>query len=194
MELKMAAASVLRSAVYSCKINNLRWCGRALSSSAVRCAADKPATVRDAPQIDVEAVVNPEKVSHQKELQGYITIDQPMDVSAVSGVPEEHIKTRLVRIFKPSKHAMQSGTDNTHHWQMEFETRERWENPLMGWSSTGDPLSNMKVDFRNEQEAIAFCEKNGWKWYVDKEKPIEPKVKSYGFNFSWNKRTRVSTK
>lgn len=31
---------------------------------------------------------------------------------------------------------MQSGTDNTHNWVMEFDNRERWENPLMGWSST----------------------------------------------------------
>lgn len=33
---------------------------------------------------------------------------------------------------------MQSGTNNIGHWEMEFETRERWENPLMGWSSRSD--------------------------------------------------------
>jgi NADH dehydrogenase (ubiquinone) Fe-S protein 4 len=59
-----------------------------------------------------------------------------MNISTITGVPEEHIKTRLVRIYRPSKNAMQSGTDNTNHWEIEFETRERWENPLMGWSST----------------------------------------------------------
>jgi NADH dehydrogenase (ubiquinone) Fe-S protein 4 len=59
-----------------------------------------------------------------------------VDISAITGVPEEHIKTRFVRIYRPSKNAMQSGTDNTHRWEIEFETRERWENPLMGWSST----------------------------------------------------------
>lgn len=52
----------------------------------------------------------------------------------------------------------------------------------------------MKVDFRNKDEAIRFCEKNGWQWYIDEPKPKLPKVKNYGFNFSWNKRTRVSTK
>lgn len=35
----------------------------------------------------------------------------------------------------PAKNAMQSGTDNIGFWQIEFETRERWENPLIGWSS-----------------------------------------------------------
>jgi NADH dehydrogenase (ubiquinone) Fe-S protein 4 len=60
---------------------------------------------------------------------------------------------------------------------------------------SGDPLSNMKVQFHTEEEAVAFCEKNGWKWYVEKQKmEKELKPKSYGVNFSWNKRTRVSTK
>jgi len=59
---------------------------------------------------------------------------------------------------------------------------------------SGDPLSNMKVEFQTEEDAIAFCEKNGWKWYVQKQKEKEMKPKSYGENFSWNKRTRVSTK
>uniref|UniRef100_A0A7R9EA95 NADH dehydrogenase [ubiquinone] iron-sulfur protein 4, mitochondrial n=1 Tax=Timema monikensis TaxID=170555 RepID=A0A7R9EA95_9NEOP len=119
-----------------------------------------------------------------------------MNISSLSGVPEEHIKNRLVRIFKPSKNAMQSGTDNTHHWEMEFETRERWENPLMGWTSSGDPLSNLKLEFSTENAAIEFCEKNGWKWFIEEEKDKAKvqKVKSYGHNFSWNKRTRVSTK
>ena len=59
-----------------------------------------------------------------------------MNLAPINGIPEEHVKTRLVRIFKPAKNAMQSGTDNTHAWQIEFDTRERWENPLMGWAST----------------------------------------------------------
>lgn len=90
---------------------------------------------------------------------------------------------------------MQSGTNNIQSWEMEFDNRERWENPLMGWSSTGDPLSNMKVNFASKEDAISFCEKNGWKWFVDTEERVKPKrVKNYGINFSWNKRTRVSTK
>ena len=59
-----------------------------------------------------------------------------VDIAPISGIPDEHIYTRTVRIWKPVKHAMQSGTNNTHNWKLEFDTRERWENPLMGWSST----------------------------------------------------------
>lgn len=58
------------------------------------------------------------------------------DISMLSGVPEEHIKNRRVRIYIPPKNVMQSGTNNISGWQIEFDTRERWENPLMGWTST----------------------------------------------------------
>ena len=111
------------------------------------------------------------------------------------GVPEEHVKERRVRIFIPPKNAMQSGTNNIQTWRMEFDNRERWENPLMGWCSTGDPLSNMNIEFNTKEEAIDHCEKNGWRWFVSsEEKPKKERVKNYGVNFSWDKRTRVSTK
>ncbi|KAI4491461.1 hypothetical protein M0804_002853 [Polistes exclamans] len=116
------------------------------------------------------------------------------DVGIVSGVPEEHIKTRMVRIYQPPKNSMQSGTNNINYWQIDFETRERWENPLIGWTSSGDPQSNLKVDFATKEAAILHCEKMGWKYYIQKPNKVDPKPRSYGSNFSWNKRTRVSTK
>ncbi|XP_012944639.1 NADH dehydrogenase [ubiquinone] iron-sulfur protein 4, mitochondrial [Aplysia californica] len=123
-----------------------------------------------------------------------ITVDEKMDISSFTGVPDEHIKTRTVRIFVPAANAMQSGTFNPRRWRMEFDERQRWENPLMGWSSTGDPLSNTEVNFMSKEDAIAFCEKNGWDWFIEAEKKPTPKRKSYGANFSWDKRTRRSTK
>merc|ERR1712203_1327740 len=100
---------------------------------------------------------------------------------------------RYVRVYRPAKNAMQSGTAGVRRWRLEFETRERWENNLMGWASTGDPLSNMIVDFATKEEAVAFVEKNGWDYWVEDPKERAPKVKSYALNFSWNRRTRKST-
>jgi NADH dehydrogenase (ubiquinone) Fe-S protein 4 len=61
--------------------------------------------------------------------------------------------------------------------------------------SSGDPLSNMRLEFNTKEEAIEHCEKNGWRWFVDGgETPKKKRVKNYGINFAWNKRTRVSTK
>lgn len=151
---------------------------------------------REAPKIDNKhALMLPEELKTKEALESSITVPTKVDMSPINGVPEEHIKTRRVRIYQPTKNAMQSGTDNINHWQMEFDTRQRWENPLMGWSSTGDPLSNLKVEFKSPDEAIEHCEKNGWVWFLDvgkTEKDVKPK--SYGNNFSWNRRTRVSTK
>lgn len=125
---------------------------------------------------------------------GLITVEGADDISLVSGVPEEHIKERTVRIFKPAKNAMQSGTAGIKRWRMEFDNRERWENNLMGWSSTADPLSNTNIDFADKEEAVAFANKNGWAYMLEdpKEKTLKPK--SYALNFSWNKRSRKSTK
>ena len=60
--------------------------------------------------------------------------DLQTPINTITGLPEEQFG-RKVRIFVPAKHAMQSGTFNAKKWTIEFETKERWENPLMGWAS-----------------------------------------------------------
>jgi len=125
-----------------------------------------------------------------------INIDIQDDVSHISGVPEEHIHPRRARIFIPARNAAQAGTNNTHKWAVDFDTRERWENPLMGWSSSGDPLSNisMAIPFGSKEAAINYCERNGWDFEVIDPQPKKVLQKSYGENFNWSKRTRVWTK
>lgn len=54
----------------------------------------------------------------------------------MNGIPEEHTRERRVRIHIPAKNSMQSGTNNIDYWKIDFDSRERWENPLMGWTST----------------------------------------------------------
>lgn len=66
---------------------------------------------------------------------------------------------------------------------------------LFMFTFSGDPLSNMKVQFSSKEDAIDYCEKNGWKWFIQENKLEKAnKPKNYGINFAWNKRTRVSTK
>lgn len=73
-------------------------------------------------------------------------------------------------------------------------TKYRHFNVINTFLFSGDPLSNMKLEFGEKVDAINFCEKNGWKWYLEAEHKTKPKPKSYAINFSWNKRTRSSTK
>jgi len=61
-------------------------------------------------------------------------------------------------------------------------------------SYSADPLSNMSVSFDSKEEAIAFAVKNGWSYEVEEPKKLKMRSKSYGSNFSWDKRTRVVTK
>lgn len=45
----------------------------------------------------------------------------------------------------------------------------RWENPLMGWTSTGDPyayVGEAALCFDSEAAARAFAEKHGWEYTV----------------------------
>jgi NADH dehydrogenase (ubiquinone) Fe-S protein 4 len=123
-----------------------------------------------------------------------IKVEGKDDVSVLSGVPEEQLKTRRVRIYVAAKNAMQSGTNRQHKWRIEFDTRERWENPLMGWTSSADPLSMMDIQFTTKEDAMIYCERNGWAYEVDEKQDVRLKPKNYGENFSWNKKTRVSTK
>nr|XP_019547558.2 NADH dehydrogenase [ubiquinone] iron-sulfur protein 4, mitochondrial [Aedes albopictus] len=171
-----------------------QWTKASFSTSSV--VLKDPRQQKEAPIVDANLVIADEVERREREKQAStIAVPTKVDLSPISGVPEEHVKERRVRIFMPAKNAMQSGTDNLHHWSIEFDNRERWENPLMGWSSTGDPLSNMRVEFGSAEEAINHCERNGWRWFVDNPEVVKKhRVKNYGVNFAWNKRTRVSTK
>ncbi|CAB3407900.1 unnamed protein product [Caenorhabditis bovis] len=122
-----------------------------------------------------------------------VTVDETMDIA---GVPLEHQEERTARIFKAAREATQSAWGNTKLWRVELDNRQRWENPLMGWSGTADPLSNVSMDlkFATKEDAIAFCEKNRWNFDVEEPHARQIKPKNYGQNFAWNRRTRIGTK
>ncbi|XP_047343223.1 NADH dehydrogenase [ubiquinone] iron-sulfur protein 4, mitochondrial [Vespa velutina] len=190
----MAYRALLRRCTNELNINGNERFIKLFSTSSIK--LEKKEETKETPSTDLRlyAENNPFLPSIDEPTKAIITVPVVEDVGAVSGVPEEHIKTRMVRIYQPSKNSMQSGTNNIHYWQIDFDTRERWENPLIGWTSTGDPLSNVKVDFSSKEAAILHCERMGWKYYIQKPNQVGPKPRSYGSNFAWNKRTRVSTK
>ncbi|CAI2302692.1 unnamed protein product [Caenorhabditis sp. 36 PRJEB53466] len=110
----------------------------------------------------------------------------PVNVSAdetmeIAGVPLEHQDARTARIFRPAREATQSAWGNTKSWTIELDNRQRWENPLMGWSGTADPLSNVGMDlkFASKEDAIAFCVKNRWEFDVEEPHERQIKAKNY---------------
>src|SRR4051794_31438508 len=93
------------------------------------------------------------------------------------------------RIYKPAKTAMQSGTANTKDWTLEFEPDEpRTIEPLMGWTSSGDMKSQVRLSFESKEEAVAYCERHGIAFQLLEPKPVERRIMSYSDNFAFNRR------
>jgi len=73
----------------------------------------------------------------------------------------------VARIYRPAKTAMQSGTAGTHAWRLDYEPSEpRRSEPLMGWTSSADMLSQIRLTFATKEEAIAYATKNGIPYQV----------------------------
>ncbi|KAK6277617.1 hypothetical protein POUND7_017940 [Theobroma cacao] len=112
---------------------------------------------------------------------------KPGEVGMVSGIPEQHLKRRVL-IYSPARTASQQGSGKVGKWKINFLSTQKWENPLMGWTSTGDPYANVGeagLEFDSEEAAKAFAEKYGWEYEVKKRHTPLLKVKSYADNFKW---------
>ena len=64
-----------------------------------------------------------------------------------------------VRIYQPAKTAMSSGRAKTQAWILEYEIETpRRPEPLMGWTSSGDTLNQVKLSFPTREDAVAFTD------------------------------------
>jgi len=89
-----------------------------------------------------------------------------------------------VRIYRPAKSATQSGTARSKVWLLVFDPASpRSADPLMGWTSSRDMNSQIRLRFTTKEEAIAYAEKNGLEYRVEEPKPFERKIVSYSDNF-----------
>tara|TARA_Y100000590_G_scaffold421346_1_gene524924 strand:- start:91 stop:372 length:282 start_codon:yes stop_codon:yes gene_type:complete len=90
---------------------------------------------------------------------------------------------KKAKIFKPSKTAMQSGKRATKKWFLEFDTLDTQVNPLMGWESSVDTMSEVKLEFSSKDEAINYAKKNNLDYYVIEPEKSKIVKKSYSDNF-----------
>ena len=90
------------------------------------------------------------------------------------------------KIFKPTKTAMQSGNKNIQKWILEFETENTGVNSLMGWETSTDTMSEVKLEFDSEKLAITFAKKNNIEYYLIKPQKRKIVKKSYADNFIKN--------
>ncbi|CAA6653560.1 unnamed protein product [Spirodela intermedia] len=117
------------------------------------------------------------------------------DIGMVSGIPQEHLRRKVV-IYSPARTATQQGSGKVGAEKllrfMGFILSNvlhlRWENPLMGWTSTGDPYANVGdagLSFNSSEAAASFAEKHGWDYVVKKRHTPVLKPKAYADNFKW---------
>ena len=93
-----------------------------------------------------------------------------------------------VRIYQPAKTAMQSGRAGTKKWVLEFEPEARREmDPLMGWTSSRDTGSQVRIGFDTKEEAIAYAEKEGYAYSVQTPHERIVRPKSYSDNFRYDR-------
>ncbi len=93
------------------------------------------------------------------------------------------------RIYKPAKTAMQSGTGRSKRWVLEYEPEVRRDvEPLMGWTSSGDMKSQLRLSFATLEEAVGYAQRNGIAYRVERPKSRRRQPKSYADNFRYGRR------
>ena len=91
------------------------------------------------------------------------------------------------KIYKPTKTAMQSGLRNTSKWLLEFDTLNTDISPLMGWETSTDTMSEVKLEFLTKESAISYAKKNNIEYYIIEPQKRKIIKKSYADNFLKNK-------
>jgi hypothetical protein len=94
------------------------------------------------------------------------------------------------RIYSPARTAMQSGKAKTGYWVLEFDPEKpRKIDPLMGYTTSGDMKSQIRLKFATREEAVAYAEKNGIVYRVELPNEAPRRQISYSDNFRYDRKT-----
>jgi hypothetical protein len=87
------------------------------------------------------------------------------------------------KIYIPTKNSMQSGFGKSDKWLIEFETKDVGVNPLMGWETSSDTLSELNLEFTTKDLAIEYAKKNKIDFEIIEPQKRKTIKKSYADNF-----------
>ncbi len=96
------------------------------------------------------------------------------------------------RIYQPARNAMQSGQAKTKDWVLEYTPESpRGIDPLMGWTSSSDMHSQIRLRFASKEAAVAYAEAGGLAYTVTEPHKRKTVIREggYGENFAANRRT-----
>ena len=94
------------------------------------------------------------------------------------------------RIFSPAKTAMQSGKAKTGRWVLEFDPEQpRKIDPLMGYTTSGDMKSQIRLVFETKEEADRLCrERTASPTACEEPKEAKRRQISYAENFRYDRK------
>jgi len=95
------------------------------------------------------------------------------------------------RIYRPARTAMSSGSAKTRKWVLEFpNTTGREVDPLMGWTSSSDTQSQVRLTFESKEAAMEYARDNGIDAVVTDPKSRAANIRpgGYGENFATKRR------
>ena len=78
---------------------------------------------------------------------------------------------------------MQAGIGNAKNWLLEFDTLNTGVNPLMGWESSIDTMSEVKLEFSTKEQAVNYAKRNNIEYYIIEPQKRKIIKKSYTDNF-----------
>ena len=79
---------------------------------------------------------------------------------------------------------MQSGRGKTKKWLLRFEDIKSGINPLMGWESSTNTMSEINLEFSSQEDAIKYAKKNNISYELIEPKERKVIKKSYANNFT----------
>ena len=90
------------------------------------------------------------------------------------------------RIYSPAKTAMQSGKNKTGEWVLEYEPETaRKVETMMGYTSSSDMNSQIKLKFSTLEAAENYCTKNKIAYQVFQPHQQRRRKVAYAENFSF---------
>jgi len=78
---------------------------------------------------------------------------------------------------------MQSGLAKNNIWILEYKTEDPTKNPLMGWESSSDTYSELKLEFSSKELAINYAKKKKIDFELIEPRKRKTVKKSYADNF-----------
>jgi len=90
---------------------------------------------------------------------------------------------KKAKIYIPTKNSMQSGLGKSDKWLIEFETEDTGINPLMGWETSSNTLSELSLEFSSKELAIEYAKKNKINFEIIEPQKRKTIKKSYADNF-----------